>query len=138
MGNSGEAVSLLQQLRSRRVRTDNANYGTGGELVQFIRDERERELCLEGHRWFDLRRYMVDAQYPYSKEITHYYTDFNAEADPTTGSEYVTTVYTLAENDPAYTLALPKEVTDFQPDLSSVSRPDRPGTVHNRVCRFGF
>lgn len=138
LGNSGEAVSLLQQLRSHRVKADNANYGSGGTLVQFIRDERERELCLEGHRWFDLRRYMVDVQYPYSKEITHYYTDFNAEADPTTGSEYVTTVYTLAENDPAYTLALPKEVTDFQPDLPSVSRPDRPGTVYNEFAGLDF
>lgn len=138
LGNSGEAVSLLQQLRSHRVKADNASYGSGGTLVQFIRDERERELCLEGHRWFDLRRYMVDAQYPYSKEITHYYTDFNAEADPTTGSEYVTTVYTLAENDPAYTLALPKEVTDLQPSLPSVSRPDRPGTVYNEFAGLDF
>ena len=138
LGNDGEAVSLLKQLRSSRVKADNANYGSGSQLVNFVRDERERELCLEGHRWFDLRRYTVDAQYPYSKEITHYFTDFNAERDPVTGSEFVTTVYTLAENDPAYTLALPKEVTDFQPSLPSVSRPDRPGTAYDEFEGLDF
>lgn len=138
LGNSGEAIDLLRQLRSRRVKTDNAAYGNGSELIQFIRDERERELCLEGHRWFDLRRYMVDAQYPYSKSITHYYTDFNSEADETTGSTLVTTVYTLEANDPAYTLALPKEVTDFQPSLPSVSRPDRPGSLYNEFSGINF
>lgn len=92
----------------------------------------ERELCLEGHRWFDLRRYTVDSRYPFSKEIVHYYTDFNSKnVDPSTGLKYQTFRYVLEKNDPAYTLALPKEVTDFQNTLPSVERPERFGTVYN-------
>ena len=31
------------------------------------------ELCFEGHRWFDLRRYSVNSKYPLSEDfcITH-------------------------------------------------------------------
>lgn len=36
----------------------------GEDLVNLIRDERRRELCFEGHRWFDLRRYAVNPKYP--------------------------------------------------------------------------
>ncbi|WP_187376692.1 MULTISPECIES: RagB/SusD family nutrient uptake outer membrane protein [Butyricimonas] len=49
------------------------------DLVEWVRDERRRELCFEGHRWFDLRRYAVDAKYPFTKEILHveYYQNEN-------------------------------------------------------------
>ena len=126
---TGDAVRLLQLLRSHRTKVDDATYGSGKALVQFIREERERELCLEGHRWFDLRRYMVDTRYPFTKEIVHYYTDFK----PGGNFDYVqqTMRYVLKENDPAYTLSLPIEVTDFQNTLPSVNRPDRPGTVYD-------
>ena len=30
---------------------------TGQDLVDYIRQERRLELCYEGFRWFDLRRY---------------------------------------------------------------------------------
>ena len=43
----------------------------GKELVDFIREERRRELTCEGHRWFDLRRYAVSPKYPELKEIMH-------------------------------------------------------------------
>ena len=43
----------------------------GKDLVDFIREERRRELTCEGHRWFDLRRYAVSPKYPELKEITH-------------------------------------------------------------------
>ena len=132
LGKTAEAVELLKRLRQNRVTKDVASYGDGASLIQFIRDERERELCLEGHRWFDLRRYMVDSRYPFSKKIVHYYTDFNSKvADPNTGLKYQTLRYVLEENDPAYTLALPKEVTDFQNTLPSVERPERMETVYN-------
>lgn len=41
--------------------------------MRFIRDERRRELCFEGYRWFDLRRYAVSSKYPEEKEIKHEY-----------------------------------------------------------------
>lgn len=132
LGKTTDAVQLLKYLRQNRMSKDIVSYGEGANLIQFIREERERELCLEGHRWFDLRRYMVDRQYPFSKKIEHYYTDFNSKVtDPNTGLKYQTLSYVLEANDPAYTLSLPKEVTDFQNTLPSVERPERMGFVYN-------
>ena len=44
---------------------------TGKDLVDFIRNERRLELCFEGHRWFDLRRYSVSSKYPDAKPLKH-------------------------------------------------------------------
>ena len=41
------------------------------ELVDFIRSERRKELCFEGHRWPDLKRYAVNSKYPYNEPIRH-------------------------------------------------------------------
>ena len=61
LGDERTARELLEALRVKRW--DREKYEpiqkTGEALVTEIRDERRRELCLEGHRWFDLRRYMV-------------------------------------------------------------------------------
>ena len=89
-----------------------------------IREERERELCLEGHRWFDLRRYMVCEKQPYTKTIRKSYTTF----------EYVswrnvpvqTVVYQLEENDAAYTLPIPKEVLEYNTGMKNNERGVRP------------
>ena len=95
---------------------------SGESLVTLIREVRQCELCLEGHRWYDLRRYLVCEKYPYSKTITHYYTSFDYN-----GPLY-TKRYMLETNDPAYTLALPKEVLDFQNNLGTNHRPTRTST----------
>ncbi|MDE7074411.1 MAG: RagB/SusD family nutrient uptake outer membrane protein, partial [Odoribacter sp.] len=130
LGNNAEAAAKLKELRRHRVESDNADYGS--DLVTLVREERARELLLEGHRWFDLRRYMV-APKPYSKQITHYYTDFNTGTSKNP-QPFATTQYTLEENDPAYTLALPKEVTEFQNTLPSVVRPARPGRPYDQFA----
>jgi len=44
---------------------------SGNELIEFIRQERYKELCFEGHRWFDLRRYAVNTVYKQAISITH-------------------------------------------------------------------
>ncbi|NKI26997.1 RagB/SusD family nutrient uptake outer membrane protein [Arenibacter sp. 6A1] len=58
-------------------------------------DERAKELALEGHKWFDLRRTT-------QKEIKH---TFNGD------------IYTLDKNDPRYTLLYPKDAKLNNPDL---------------------
>ena len=54
----------------------------------FIKAERRKELCFEGQRWFDLRRYGMP-------QITH---------------EWEGKTYTLKSNDPSYTMPIPDEV----------------------------
>lgn len=124
LGNDGDACTWLNKLRQTRIQDGGAVQLSGADLISFIRDERERELCFEGHRWFDLRRYMVDEKYPYTKEIIHsmtyfvnrHYTDVPHRIDR----------YKLELNDGAYTLDIPKKEKDFQPSLGSNIRPARP------------
>ena len=69
-----EAISTLKALMVNRYKDGvmPAIDGLAGKtLVDFIREERRRELCFEGHRWFDLRRYAVSPKYPERKSITH-------------------------------------------------------------------
>lgn len=69
-----EAISTLKALMVNRYKDGvmPAIDGLAGKtLVDFIREERRRELCFEGHRWFDLRRYAVSPRYPERKSITH-------------------------------------------------------------------
>ena len=71
--NEGRARELLQELREKRIAAGNVGTLTesGEKLIQAIREERRRELCFEGQRWFDLRRYAVCPNYPGSKDIRH-------------------------------------------------------------------
>ena len=98
---------------------------SGESLVTLIREERQCELCLEGHRWYDLRRYLVCEKYPYSKEIEKVYYVYK---DDSSDEKIEKRVYKLEKNDPAYTLALPKEVLDFQNNLGTNHRPTRTST----------
>lgn len=123
LGNDMEACSWLNLLRQKRLTEADDICLNGGELVTFIREERERELCLEGHRWFDLRRYQVDAVYSYSPVIEHTMTWYKYQ-----NRDYLpsyTNYYRLEPYDDAYTLNIPKAVRDFQNSIGSNSRPDR-------------
>ena len=65
---------------------------------------------------------MVRAPYPYTKEIVHYYTEYDSDYN---GSPIQTYSYRLEVNDEAYTLALPQEILDFQPTVGTNNRPVR-------------
>ncbi|MDY0781232.1 RagB/SusD family nutrient uptake outer membrane protein [Tenacibaculum sp. IB213877] len=65
------------------------------EYTQRLLEERRKELALEGHRWFDLRR-------TNQKEINHTYDG---------------TVYTLEQNDPRYTIQYPRSAKLNNPNL---------------------
>ncbi len=73
LGKNGEAAQTVNNLRAKRFASASQAPTDGSQLVNFIRDERRRELCFEGHRWFDLRRYAVNSTYPLSQDysITH-------------------------------------------------------------------
>lgn len=110
----GNAVEALNTLRERRFDPEDdfeveveIDVENQSELLNFVKDERRRELCFEGHRWFDLRRWGMP-------EIKHvwYYKDYKAE-------------YTLKERDLMYTVPIPKEAMDENPQLVQNELPER-------------
>ncbi len=123
LGNDKEANDYLNRLRRTRIANVADLNLSGQDLINAVREERERELCFEGHRWFDLRRYMVDARYPYTKTIEHTFTTYKYQ-----NYEYkkqYTKYFRLEKNDDAYTLNIPKNIRDFQNSIGSNARPDR-------------
>lgn len=78
-----------------RVKTDISKLNQK-DLLQFIYDERARELALEGHRWFDLRR----TTRPEIKKVVE-------------GETYI-----LKQNDTRYTIPIPREAIQANPNLN--------------------
>lgn len=122
-GHDGAACTVLHTLLNHRMRTGSVVNKSGEELIQFIRDERAREFLLEGHRWFDLRRYTVNTVAPWSKEIVHTHTYWTQQdyQDIIIRREF----YRLEKNDAAYTLPVPQDVVSFQNSIQQHTRPDR-------------
>ncbi|MDN6309379.1 MAG: RagB/SusD family nutrient uptake outer membrane protein [Flavobacteriaceae bacterium] len=56
-GNTSRAVNLINELRERAYGNTSANISTGDLDLQFVLDERSRELYWEGQRRTDLIRY---------------------------------------------------------------------------------
>ena len=130
MGHDDAARNALNTLRAHRYATGTVSAVTvsGQQLVEAIRSERQKELALEGHRWFDLRRYSVCEKYPASHDIVHEYTYYTAFDSKTIVN---TKVFTLKANDPAYVLPIPQEVIEYNTGIVNNERPDRNYTIKN-------
>ena len=76
---------------------------SGDALITQIREERRKELCYEGQRWFDLRRYGM----------------------PSIQHKWEGKVYTLTKNDPSYVLLF--QVLVKKLIIGTKSRSDRNG-----------
>ena len=112
-GDQDKAIALLNELRENRIAAGNyvaltsADFASQAVLLQFVRDERRRELCFEEtHRWNDLRRYGCP-------RIEH---QFYAT------SESVPVTYVLEAGDKNYTLALPKSETEYNTQIELYER----------------
>ena len=97
MGGNGveKAAEALTALREKRYDPEDdfeVEITDQQELIEFIKAERRRELCFEGHRWFDLRRWGMP-------EITHVWHTSNTESH----------TYRLTEKDLMYTIPIPDE-----------------------------
>lgn len=123
LGKDAEACQYLNKLRDSRILNNTAVSLSGKELITFVREERERELCFEGHRWFDLRRYSVDTKYPQTTTIEHTFSTYTYVDYENKRQE--TYYYRLLPNDDAYTLDIPYNVRNFQKSIGSNSRPAR-------------
>jgi hypothetical protein len=124
LGDNTTACQYLNALRNTRIKDNTAVSLSDAQLVTFIREERERELFLEGQRWFDLRRYMVDTKYPYAETIEHCYTFYKIIRWRIHRDH--TNYYRLEKNDASYTLDIPKAIRDFQLSIGSNERAVRP------------
>lgn len=114
LGEEKTAIEVLQDLRKTRFRDGNAGTidKTGKDLVDVIREERRLELCFEGHRWFDIRRYAVCSKYPESKPIVHPYSTFNSAIyKPERLGEYKLPAY--SEDSDNYVLPIPDYAIRF-------------------------
>ena len=117
-----EALNAYNTIRERRL----ANYTedrslTGKDLVEAIRLERRLELCFEGHRWFDLRRYMVNELYPQEKTLTNQFVLFKYDYGI---YDYVISLqrtFELPPHDNAWVLPIPQ--TELE---SNYGMPDNP------------
>ena len=112
LGGSGddEATAALNTLLEKRFDPEDfeeVEFDSNSDLVQFVREERRRELCYEGHRWFDLRRWGMPA-------ITHTWYDNESQSSD----------YTLQEGDPLYTIPIPDEALQSN---SSLEQNELPG-----------
>ncbi len=127
LGKDNEACTTLNNLRKNRFEYNMYSEvsKSGEELVNFVRNERRLELCFEGHRWFDLRRYAVNSLYPYSKTIKHPHLQYNAGDN----SYYVGGYYELGEykdEKATYVLPIPTEEIEFNNgSLTNAERPER-------------
>lgn len=103
VGALAESKELLKQLAKKRFNASGLSeaeskidaLSTDDDLLDFLLAERGRELAFEGLRWFDLRRFGCPA-------LEH---------------ELAGKVYTLAENDPRYTLPIPREAKESNSNL---------------------
>lgn len=131
MGNAKEALSALNMVRKNRY-SNSVPYELnldGNELVSAVRRERKLEFPVEGHRWFDLRRYSVCSVMPESHPITHEWSYYSSHL-----SEKMTErrSFTLEANDPAYTLPIPHEVIEFNTGMENNERPWREYKVKSK------
>ena len=124
-----EAKTELEKLRSKRFSPTDLKPVTesGEELVDFIRAERRRELCFEGHRWFDLRRYSVNSIHPLGDDFTIRHTNYIYDANMQ--SWYRSGYYELGAyqtDKAAWIVPIPNYAIEFnQGSLTNEIRPER-------------
>lgn len=117
-GDAANASVYLNKLREKRIKDYIPQTYGMDEIINEVRNERRKELCFEGHRWFDLRRYAVCKKAPFQKVIDHVY----ARYDVDNRNQFIDAeVFRLEKGDPAYTFAIPKSVIEFD-----LGMPDNP------------
>lgn len=103
LGQKDQAEKMLNTLRAHRIEDYIASsFATLDDVRTAVRNERRMELCFEGHRWFDLRRWGRPA-------LKHTYSSSDDASQKQT--------YELKENDPRYTLPVPRAEREINYNL---------------------
>ncbi len=127
LNRDGDAKIELEKLRSKRFAIAPSVTETGGALIDFIRDERRRELCFEGHRWFDLRRYAVNSIRPLPDNFSIRHQNNAYESNSRTWYEngyYELNAYT--KDRAAWIIPIPNYAIEFnRGELQNEIRPNR-------------
>ena len=101
------ALTALREMRYDPEESFEVYITDQEELIEFTKAERRRELCFEGHRWFDLRRWGMP-------EIKHVWKEKDASFE-----------YTLKEKDLMYTVPIPDEALQENPKLLQNELPEK-------------
>ena len=132
-----EARIALDHLKRHRIMTGSFKETilSGDDLIEEIRVERRKELCFEGHRWFDLRRYTVSEKKPFTGFIQNTYSEYSYMFDEWEWWYYWDVVssstYELTADDPSWTLQIPYEVLQFEGIISNQRHERAPVSVKN-------
>jgi len=125
LGADGEAWSEIQKLQAMRFNNGGSQQPTSNQaLVNFIRDERRREFCFEGHRWFDLRRYQVNSKYPLGSGFTIKHPTYTYDAQTNTytrAGNYV--LNSIAQDAASWQVPIPNYAIEF--NRGSLTNPIR-------------
>ncbi|WP_066220087.1 RagB/SusD family nutrient uptake outer membrane protein [Formosa haliotis] len=115
LGNSGNALADIRTLHGFRYNsTADIVYPDNG-IVEYVLLERRKEFCFEDHhRWFDLRR-MENRP-----EIKHVYSVIEEN-----GATSATEIYTLLSDDINYTLPIPLEERENNPQIRNNERYEK-------------
>lgn len=118
---TAEAQGAYNMLRKNRIADYAEEQLTGDALIKAVRQERRRELCLEGHRWFDLRRYMVNDACREEKTLSNTFAVYDWSSAVYDYVPVILRRYTLPPHDDAWTLPIPAVELE-----SNYGMPDNP------------
>ena len=103
-----EDINTVRAVRYASGKTYKLKGDSQQKARKFLREERRREFCFEGQRWFDIRRWGL------SLERTYVLPQKNGQE-----------TYKLEADDDAYTLLIPEEIRLKEPNLERINRPIR-------------
>ncbi len=106
-GKERQANEALNTLRRQRIESWYDTDYTGRQLAEQIMLERRRELCFEGQRWFDLRRYAVRDKYPSATDILHVFNEYTDNGVCVRAHYYL-----LKSTDKSWTFGIPRAVLE--------------------------
>lgn len=111
LGEITEATNILNQLRVKRIRGEEATIeepATKEEMVKIIIDERRKELLFGFNRFWDLKRFNTEPEY--AKTITRIFPIVTPDVEKKT--------YTLKPDSRLYIIPFPMDAREKNPNLT--------------------